>query len=149
LGWLLEVLRNPIILAFGAGLLLKLVWLPAWADASLYAIAWGVVMLSLVLMGMRIQQITSWHHLQSAFVVIGIKMLILPLVVGLGLTALGVDGPPRLIMILQAGMPCAFSNLVLAEAYELDRDLSVTCVGLSSIILVLTLPLWLWGFSGG
>ena len=65
----------------------------------------------------------------------------------IGLTILGIEGAPRLVLILQAGMPCAFSNLVLAEAYSLDRDLSVTCVALSSISLLLTLPIWLWQFS--
>ncbi|MGG6239765.1 AEC family transporter [Nodosilinea sp. AN01ver1] len=140
--------QNPIILAFGLGLGLKAIALPAWLDQGLYQFAWAIVMLSLVLMGLRIQQLSSWHHLHLATVAVAIKMLILPLAVGIGLTLLGVDGAPRLVMILQAGMPCAFSNLVLAEAYDLDRDLSVTCVGLSSASLLLTLPLWLWAFPG-
>ncbi len=140
--------QNPIILAFGLGLGLKAIALPAWLDLGLYQFAWAIVVLSLVLMGLRIQQLSSWRHLHRATVAVVIKMLVLPLAVGLGLTLLGVDGPPRLVMILQAGMPCAFSNLVLAEAYDLDRDLSVTCVGLSSASLLLTLPLWLWAFSG-
>ena len=140
--------QNPIILAFGLGLGLKAIALPAWLDLGLYQFAWFIVVLSLVLMGLRIQQLTSWQHLHRATAAVAIKMLVLPLAVGLGLTALGVEGPPRLVMILQAGMPCAFSNLVLAEAYDLDRDLSVTCVGLSSASLLLTLPLWLWAFSG-
>ncbi|WP_225885402.1 AEC family transporter [Leptolyngbya sp. KIOST-1] len=140
--------QNPIILAFGLGLGLKAIALPPWLDQGLYQVAWAIVMLSLVLMGLRIQQLRSWHHLHRATVAVAIKMLVLPLAVGIGLTLLGVDGPPRLVMILQAGMPCAFSNLVLAEAYDLDRDLSVTCVGLSSASLLLTLPLWLWAFSG-
>ncbi|MEA5450772.1 AEC family transporter [Leptolyngbya sp. CCNP1308] len=142
------VVQNPIILAFGLGLGLKAIALPAWLDLGLYQFAWAIVVLSLVLMGLRIQQLSSWQHLNRAAIAVVIKMLVLPLAVGLGLTALGVDGPPRLVMILQAGMPCAFSNLVLAEAYDLDRDLSVTCVGLSSASLLLTLPLWLWAFSG-
>lgn len=145
--WPLEVLRNPIILAFLAGLALKAVALPPWLDTLLYAIAWGVVMLSLLLMGLRIQQIRTWRHLSRAGVAVAIKMLLLPLAVGLGLTLVGIDGPPRLVMVLQAGMPSAFANLVLAEAYNLDRELSVTCVGLSSVGLLLTLPLWVWGFS--
>lgn len=145
---LLEVVRNPIILAFSLGLSLKAVALPVWLDNALFGFAWVIVMLSLVLTGLRIQQLRSWHHLRPAAVAVSIKMLVLPLAVGIGLTALGIDGPPRLVMILQAGMPCAFSNLVLAEAYDLDRDLSVTCVGLSSAGLLLTLPIWLWGFSG-
>lgn len=149
MGWSLAVLRNPIIWAFGLGLGLKPVPLPPWLDDLLYGIAWTVVMLALVLMGLRIQQLRSWQHLSRAGVAIAIKMLLLPLAVGLGLTALGIDGPPRLVMVLQAGMPSAFSNLVLAEAYDLDRELSVTCIGLSSVGLLLTLPLWLWGFSDG
>lgn len=142
------VVQNPIILAFGLGLGLKVVSLPPWLDLGLYRVAWVIVVLSLVLMGLRIQQLDSWRHLQRASVAVAIKMLVLPLAVGLGLTAAGIEGAPRLVMILQAGMPCAFSNLVLAEAYDLDRDLSVTCVGLSSALLLLTLPLWLWAFSG-
>jgi hypothetical protein len=142
-----QVLRNPIIWAFGLGLLLKLVALPRWLDQGLYRVAWFVVMLSLVLIGMRIQQLESWRHLPPALVAVSIKMLILPLTVGFGLTLLGVEGATRLVLILQAGMPCAFSNLVLAEAYDLDRELSVTCVALSSGILLLTLPIWLWQFS--
>jgi predicted permease len=140
--------QNPIILAFGLGLGLKAITLPPWLDLGLYRLAWGIVVLSLLLMGLRLQQLSSWQHLHRATVAVVIKMLVLPLAVGLGLTALGVDGAPRLVMTLQAGMPCAFSNLVLAEAYDLDRDLSVTCVGLSSVSLLLTLPLWLWVFSG-
>lgn len=147
--WGLMVVRNPIILAFGGGLLLQPVPLPPVLETGLYAIAWTVVMLSLVLMGMRIQQIQSWQHLRPALAAVGIKMLFLPLLVGVGLTLAGIVGPIRLVLIVQAGMPCAFSNLVLAEAYSLDRDLSVTCVGLSSMALMLTLPLWLWGFAGG
>jgi predicted permease len=143
------VAQNPIIWAFGLGLGLKAIALPAWLDLGLYRFAWGTVLLSLLLMGLRIQQLSSWHHLHRAAAAVAIKMLVLPLAVGLGLTALGVEGAPRLVMVLQAGMPCAFSNLVLAEAYNLDRDLSVTCVGLSSALLVLTLPLWLWAFAGG
>jgi predicted permease len=141
--------QNPIILAFALGLGLKAITLPPWLDRHLYHLAWAIVVLSLILMGLRIQQIRSWQHLPRAAVAIVIKMLVLPLAVGLGLTALGIDGAPRLVMTLQAGMPCAFSNLVLAEAYNLDRDLSVTCVGLSSAVLLLTLPLWLWAFSEG
>ena len=138
--------RNPILSAFGLGLLLRPLSLPTWLDTGLYRIAWLVVGLSLLLMGLRIQQLRSWQHLPRATVAIAIKMVLVPLVVGLALTALGIRGVPRLVMVLQAGMPSAFANLVLAETYDLDRDLAVTCVGLSSASLLVTLPLWLWGF---
>jgi predicted permease len=144
-GWR-TILRNPILAAFGLGLLLRPLPLPTWLDTGLYRIAWLVVGLSLLLMGLRIQQLRSWQHLPRATVAIAIKMVLAPLMVGLALTALGIGGVPRLVMVLQAGMPSAFANLVLAETYDLDRDLAVTCVGLSSASLLVTLPLWLWGF---
>lgn len=145
--WLLEVAGNPIILAFLAGLALKPVPLSPTLETWLQSLSWAVIMLCLLLMGLRIQQIRTWRHLARAGAATTIKLLIMPLVVGLGLTAIGIDGPPRLVMVLQSGMPSAFANLVLAEAYSLDRELSVTCVGLSSVGLLLTLPLWLWGFA--
>lgn len=141
-----QISRNPMIWAFSLGLVLKQVGLPAWLTSCLYAVAWLVVGLSLLLMGLRIQQLTSPRHVPTAAVAIAIKMLLVPMLLGLGLTALGIDGAIRLTMIVQAGMPSAFANLILAEAYDLDRDLSVTCVGLSSLSLLITLPLWLWIF---
>lgn len=144
---LLGMLHNPIIWAFLAGLALKPIPLPATLETLLQTLSWGIVMLCLLLMGLRIQQIQTWRHLSRAGIAVAIKMLLLPLAVGLGLTLVGIHGPPRLVMVLQAGMPSAFANLVLAEAYDLDRELSVTCVGLSSVGLLLTLPLWVWGFA--
>lgn len=146
---LLEVVRNPTILAFFLGLGLRSVPFPDPVDRVLGVVGWLVVMLALVLMGMRLQQLSSWHHLKPATVAVAIKMVLLPLLVGILLTGLGFDGPQRLVMVLQAGMPCAFANIVLAEAYSLDRDLTVACVGLSSALLLITLPVWLWGFAGG
>lgn len=143
------LLRNPTLFAFGVGLALRPVSLPFWLDQGLNGFAWSMVMLSLVLMGMRLQQLRSWDNLKPALVVVSIRMVLIPLWVGVGLTALGVDGPPRLVMVLQSGMPSAFATLVLAETYHLDRELAVTCVGLSSVALLLTLPLWLWGFGSG
>jgi predicted permease len=141
-----ELFKNPTILAFVAGLALRPVPFPPLLDQGLNGFAWSVVMLSLVLMGIRLQQLSSWGNLQRATAAVSIRMLLIPLVVGMVLTAVGMTGPARLVMVLQAGMPCAFATLVLAETYELDRELAVTCVGMSSAMLLLTLPFWLWGF---
>ncbi|MDA0266152.1 MAG: AEC family transporter [Cyanobacteria bacterium] len=141
-----ELFKNPTILAFVAGLALRPVPFPELLDQGLNGFAWSIVMLSLVLMGIRLQQLSSWGNLQRAAAAVSMRMLLIPLVVGMVLTAVGMAGPPRLVMVLQAGMPSAFATLVLAETYELDRELAVTCVGMSSAMLLLTLPFWLWGF---
>lgn len=146
--WLLrQVVLNPSLWAFGVGLLLKGWVLPPWVVDGLVAIAWTMITLSLVLMGIRLQQLSAWQTLRRVIMPVGIKMLVLPLLVGLGLSAFGLGGAPRLVLTLQAGMPCAFATLVLTETYGLDYELTVSAVGLSSALLLVTLPIWIWGFG--
>jgi hypothetical protein len=44
-------------------------------------------------------------------------------------------------------MPPAFATLVLAEVFDLERDLAVTTLAVGSIGLLLTLPIWLLLFG--
>lgn len=145
--WSLEVLRSPNIAAFGLGILIQPVPLPVPLEMALRGAGWGAVALSLVLMGLRLQQLRSGVAVVPACGAVAIKMVVVPLIIGGALTVLGVVGPVRLVLVVQSAMPCAFATLVLAEAYGLDRNLSVTCVGLSSALLLVTLPLWLWLFA--
>lgn len=133
----------PTFPAFLIGLLLRPATLPLWLDRGLQGFAWSMVMLSLVLMGMRLQQLRSWGKVPPAIAATSLRMIVAPLVVGIILTFVGLGAAPRLVVILQAGMPSALATLVLTETFNLDRDLAVTCVGVSSATLLLTLPLWL------
>ena len=142
-----EVFKSPTLFAFVLGLGLRSVVFPEWLDLGLNFVAWGVIMLALLLMGMRLQQLDSWQSLKAAFPAVGIKMFLVPLLVAMTLTSIGIEGPPRLVLVLQSAMPSAFATLVLAETYNLDRELVVTSLGLSSALLLLMLPFWLWGFA--
>jgi len=141
------ILINPALWSMGFGLLFRQVPLPAGAETILSNLGWSVVALSLVLIGMRLQHLKSWSNLPKAAVSLTIKMLIVPLVVGSVLSLCGFTGAPRLAIVLQMAMPPAFATLVIAEAYNLDRDLAVTALALGSASLLLTLPLWLWLFG--
>jgi predicted permease len=140
------LLTAPTFPAFLIGLWLRPVNLPAWLDRGLQGFAWSMVVLSLVLMGMRLQQLRSWSKVLPAIAATTLRMLVAPMVVGIILTIVDLGTAPRLVVILQAGMPSALATLVLTETFNLDRDLAVTCVGVSSAALLLTLPLWLWLF---
>jgi hypothetical protein len=74
-------------------------------------------------------------------------MLLVPLVLGIGLLQLGLTGRPLLVIVLQMAMPPAFATLVLAEVFDLERDLAVTTLAVGSIGLLLTLPIWLLLFG--
>lgn len=51
-----------------------------------------------------------------------IKMLILPGITGLLLTCFGIQGDSRLV--LMSSMPTAFASIILAEAYDLNRQIA-------------------------
>lgn len=144
---LYQVLKSPPLWSFGLGVALRPVTLTPVLDQGLQFIAWLMVGLSVLLLGMRLSYLTSWRHLPQAALSLGIKMLLVPLGLGLLLTKIGVSGSPRLALVLQMAMPPAFATLVLTEAYSLDRDLTVTTLAMGAIALLFTLPLWLWLFG--
>ena len=76
-----------------------------------------------------------------------IKMLLIPLLIGMGLTFVGIDGAPRLSLVLQMAMPPAFGTTLLAEVFNLDRELTVTAIGMGCVSLLFTIPIWMWLFS--
>ncbi len=75
-------------------------------------------------------------------------MLLVPLLLGSSLSLFGLTGSPLLVVVLQMAMPPGFATLVVAEAYNLDRDLSVTALATGTAGLLVTLPFWLWLFGG-
>lgn len=72
----------------------------------------------------------------------------LPSLVAVGTTLLGLSGDPRLSLVLMAGMPSAFASLILAEEYNLDRNLASSSIALSTIGLLFVIHLWLSLFGG-
>lgn len=140
---------NPTLASFLAGLWLHDAALPPLLQTGLKAAAWGCISLSLVLIGMRLSQLTSLRSVKLASVSLGIKMLVVPLVLGSLVTLLGMTGAPRIILVLQMAMPPAFATLVITEAYNLDRELAVTSLALGSLSLLALLPFWLWLFPVG
>lgn len=140
------ILINPALWSFGVGLLFRQVKLPTFVEFSLEKLGWSVVALSLVLIGMRLSQLNSWHKLPQAGMSLAIKMLLVPLVLGSTLPLFGVTGEPAQVIVLQMAMPPAFATLVIAEAFNLDRELAVTALAVGAMVLLVTLPLWLWLF---
>ena len=70
----------------------------------------------------------------------------MPLVLGSSLRFFGVTGEAAQVVVLQMAMPPAFATVVLAETFDLDRDLAVTTLAVGVMVLLVTLPIWLWLF---
>jgi predicted permease len=148
-----KVLKNPALWGMGIGLLLRLIAelklfvLPGIVQNGLRGMALTSVYLALVLIGMQISQLKSLSKIKQAIPCLGIKMLLIPLVVGTGLMFFGINFNQRLALVLQMGMPPAFATVVFAENYGLDRELAVTNVVCGFFVLLLLLPLWMWLFG--
>ncbi|WP_017304325.1 AEC family transporter [Spirulina subsalsa] len=143
----IETLRNPIWWAFAFGLFFRQVVLPVPVESTLKGIGWGVISLSLVLIGMRLSQLHSFRQWRSVSISLGIKMILIPLVFGLILAGLGIRGMTQLVLVLQMAMPPAFATLVLTETYALDWELTVSAIAIGSMGLLLTLPVWVFLFG--
>lgn len=140
------IFSNPGLVSFLVGLGFRSIALPPAVESALLASAWSGLALSLLLMGMRLSQLRSWQSLQQACTSLSIKMVIVPILLGVSLSYLGVTGPARLVIVLQMAMPPAFATLIIAEAYDLDRELTVTALIVGSVGLLFTLPIWIWLF---
>ncbi len=143
------LVQNPILWAALLALGLYPLTRPNWLDAGLKTLAWGVVVLSLVLTGVRLSQIREWGKLKAVWVSLGIKMLVVPGLVGMILQCFPLSEPLRLLLVLQAGMPPALATLILTEVYGLEPALTVSAIGLGLGLLLVTLPLWLVLFGQG
>lgn len=142
-----KLLRNPALWSLGVGLVVRSLPLPDLIQQGLRGCAWIVVNLALVLIGMQLSHLSSLRKLKQALPCLGIKMLLVPLVVGTGLMFFGVTGKPQLALVLQMGMPPAFATVVFAEAYGLDKELAVTTIAFGCAGLLLLLPVWMLLFG--
>lgn len=146
-GFLQQLLQNPPLWSFILGMKFRDLPLPLRLNQMLAGAAWLMVALSLILIGMRLGQLSSWGSWRQAGLSLGIKMVLVPLAIGIALSLFGFQGPVRLALVLQMAMPPAFATLVLTEVYGLDKDLTVTTLAAGTGGLLVTLPLWLWLFG--
>ncbi|BAY22879.1 hypothetical protein NIES2100_26430 [Calothrix sp. NIES-2100] len=142
-----DLVTVPSLWTFFIGLNTQFIKLPAVVESGLEQAVWVVIAFALLLVGLRMQSIKGWKNFQMALVASMLKVVIVPLLVGICATYLGVIGEPRLVLVLMSGTPTGLSVLILAEVYELDRSLLASSIALTFVGLLLALPLWLFWFS--
>jgi predicted permease len=144
-GYLRELARNPLIIATVVGLLANIGGLHLPPPVALTLNRIGLAALPLGLMavgaGLRVGALREWPGLAAGF--LGIRHAILPLV-SLGLAALlHLPGPQRGLLLMFAALPTASSAYVLAVRMGGRGDFVAGLVTLSTLIGMLSLPLWL------
>jgi predicted permease len=144
-GYARELLRNPLIIATVAGLAGNLLGLKLPEAAALTLHRMGLAALPLGLMavgaGLRFGALKEAPRLAAALLLI--RHALLPLV-ALGLAAwLTLTAPQRAILLMFAALPTASSAYVLAARMGGNGPYVAGLVTLSTLLGMLSLPLWL------
>jgi malate permease and related proteins len=143
-----DILTVPPLWGFMIGIITQKVQLPVLIESGLQSSVQIVIACAFLLTGIRLAQLQGWKCLKLAVAPAVIKIIVIPLLVGLMATLfLGLSGDQRLAMVLMSGMPSAFAGLILAEEYNLDRDLIASSILLSTLMLLVALPLWIMVFD--
>jgi hypothetical protein len=140
---LLDVATVPSLWAFAIGWYTRPIGLPEIVESGLDVGVWVTIAFALSLVGLRLGKIENWTSLKLAAIASLMRVGIVPLAIGCGATAFGLNGDPRLILTLMSGTPTGLSVLILAEVYELDRDFLISTIAFSFVGLIVMLPLWI------
>jgi malate permease and related proteins len=134
----------PSLWGFALGWLTRSIDLPESIESSLHASIWVVIPGAFILMGIRLSQIQGWQSLKLALLPAILKTIVMPTLLGVGITMMGMRGDPRLALVLMSGMPCAFAGLILAEEYHLNGNLVASSIIVSTALFLVMIPVWLY-----
>jgi predicted permease len=149
-GNLKQFLLNPIILATGVGVLLVLTgWgLPAWVRNTMDIMAGLAIPLMLLTLGVSLASLKVQTISQS--LLYACLRLALGFSVGvLVAQVFGLSGATRGVVILQASMPVAVFNYLLAEQYRRSPNEVAGNVVISTALSFATVPVVLWYILSG
>jgi predicted permease len=144
---LLGLLKVPSIYALAAAMVVIRfdLQLPVPLDRTVSLVAGAGVPMMLVLLGLELQKAQWTRNLVGMSLSTSIRLLAGP-VIGLGLASLfGIAGAARQGGVIEAAMPSAVANTVLATEYKLDSSLVTGTILLTTLLSPLTLtPLLLF-----
>lgn len=143
-GWrgiLKQLFSLPHIYALMAALFMRAAdWrLPTPVLEGLRLPADAAIPMMLVLLGMQLAQASVNDHWRPALVSSGLRLFIAPIVAVAVAVLLGLNGPARQAGILEASMPAAVINTLIAAEFQSEPKLVTGTVVLSTLISPFTL----------
>ena len=138
-----SLLLLPSLWAFAYGYVCQNLTLPALLETVISKMVLLVVPGAFILIGMQLSKLQQWQNLRVGIFPAIFKMIVLPGITGLLLTCFGLEGDGRLVLVLMSSMPTAFASIILAEAYNLDRNVTASSILLSTLFLPVAFFLWL------
>jgi len=145
-GQLQNLLFLPSLWAFAYGYFGRDIPLPNLVETIISKGVLFVVPGAFILIGMQLSKLQQWQSLSSGLVPAVLKTLVIPGLAGLVFTLFGLKGDGRLVLVLMSSMPTAFASIILAEEYDLDRQVAASSILLSTLALPIVIFIWLTVF---
>lgn len=103
----------------------------------------GVVPLMLISLGLSLEwNKAQWGKLPTVVPVLLLRLLLIPALVALFASATGLSGELRAAVVMEAAMPSMVLGIVFCDRYNLDVGLYATMVTVTTVLSLVTLPLW-------
>lgn len=144
-GVLREIVRNPLILATVAGLLFNLAGgaLPAFAAQFLGRLSQASIALGLLAVGAALRLRGGAGQRFSSAYLLGVKLLALPAIAWAAAHLLGLSRVYFDVSVMFAALPVASSAYILAVRMGGDGAGVAWMISVSTLLAMLTMPLWL------
>lgn len=140
-----KTITHPCIVAVLIGMVLMVTQLPlpAFLGNTVKSISNCTMAISMILIGLILGG-GSWHNIITKDVLYycAIRLFFIPLAVLVGCRLGGVDGMAAGVSIVLAAMPMGGTTAILAEKYGGDSVFAGKCVIVSTILSLITTPIW-------
>lgn len=104
--------------------------------------------LTMLLIGMMISEVSlkSLFHRDALYISL-MRLIVLPVLALALCRILKMETYLTAICVLMTGMPAGSTSAILAAKYDCDYVFATKCVVISTLLSMLTIPLWSMGFS--
>ncbi|MBQ1531407.1 MAG: AEC family transporter [Solobacterium sp.] len=146
---LLNVLKNPLIIGAMIGFVFKIlrIPLPEIAAATIQSFNRMTTPLSLFVLGGCFNYTSLADNKKLLGIYTVLKMIVVPMIVLTAAVMIGYRGEELVTLLVLFGGPAAISSYTMAVQMGLDGDLASQCVVITTIAVVVTMFLFITGFS--
>ena len=141
----LDLLRIPAIWAVLLALTLNGldIPMPTIVADTLVLLERGVVPLMLISLGLSLEwQRSRWQQVPSLIPTVLLSLFIIPALVMVFTSVLGLGGDMRAAVVLEAAMPSMVLGIVLCDRFNLDAGIYAGAVTVTTAASMISLPLW-------
>jgi len=140
------LIRNPLILACLAGILVQTVGLPIpkVATTTVELLGKAALPLGLLAVGASLDLGEARSKPAPILAATLLKLLAMPLLVWAGTTALGVESAAKMAALICAAVPGASSSYILARQLGGDAPLMANITTAQTLAAMVTMPIILW-----